>query len=73
MAKNNLLKGSHPDIVNANITTLKNAGYEHSRAVGTALRHANKKHGSKVKKITAAVTKKEPVQVKVKGPGDFNA
>lgn len=65
MAKNNLLKGKSPDIINANINTLKNAGYSHSRATRCAMCHANKKHDKHSKSIAAKVTKTE-AGVKVK-------
>ena len=65
MARGKLLKGKSQDIIDANIQTLKNAGYEHNRAVRCALCHANKNHAAKAKKIAAKVTKQES-QVKIK-------
>jgi hypothetical protein len=62
----NLLKGKSPDIINANVKTLKDNGYSHSRALRCALCHANKKHGHKAKQVASKVTKKSPEMVKVK-------
>lgn len=61
-----LLKGKSQDIIDANIRTLKDAGYEHNRAVRCALCHANKKHDHKAKIVAAKVAKKDPMMVKVK-------
>lgn len=66
MKKNNLLKGKSPDVISANIQTLKNAGYSHARATRCAMCHANKKHDSHAKKVAAKVAKPDPVGVKVK-------
>lgn len=72
--KSNLLKGNHPDIVNSNIKTLKDAGYEHNRAVRCALCHANKKHDKHAKKVASKVVKSmNSDQVSVKVSGGFNA
>lgn len=73
MAKNTLLKGNRPDIIDANIKTLKDAGYAHHRAVGTALRHSNKKFGAKAKMISAKVAMKDPMVVKIKDSGGSDA
>lgn len=55
--KNTLLHGRHEDIVNTNIQTLKNAGYHHTRAVKTALSHANLTRGTKIKRIQNKIIK----------------
>lgn len=72
MTRKNLLKGNTPDIINANVNTLKNAGYSHASATRCAMCHANKKHASQAKSIAAKVSKKEPNLVKIK-PGGSNA
>jgi hypothetical protein len=64
MAKK-MLKGNHPDVINANIQMLKDAGYSHGRATRCALCHANKKHEKHAKSIASKVTKNNP-QVKMK-------
>jgi hypothetical protein len=58
MAKNKLLKGNRPDIISLNVKTLKDAGYEHNRAVRCAMCHANKKHGKHAQTVAKKVTKK---------------
>ena len=70
MAKNNLLKGIHPDIISSNVRTLKNAGYDHARAVRCALCHANKKHDKHAKSVAKKVAKKGPAVVAIKGGSD---
>lgn len=63
MAK--LVKGNRQDIIDLNVKTLKDAGYEHNRAVRCALCHANKKHGKHAKTVATKVTKKtEGVKLK---------
>lgn len=54
-----LLKGKSPDIIDANVRTLKAAGYEHNRALRCALCHANKKHDHDAKRISKKVAKKD--------------
>lgn len=66
MAKNNLLKGNSPDIISANVRTLKNAGYAHNKALRCAMCHANKKSEAHNKKVAAKVVKNNFMQVKVK-------
>lgn len=70
---NKLLAGNRPDVINSNITTLKNAGYSHASATRCAMCHANKKYSSVVKKVSAKITKAPTVGVKLKGPRGFNA
>lgn len=53
-----LLKGKHQDIVDANITSLKNAGYSHAHATHLSLKHSHKNHDKKAKSIAKKVTKK---------------
>lgn len=65
--KQKLLKGKSPDIIDANVRTLKAAGYEHNRALRCALCHANKKHDKHAKKVAAKVAKSsDGIQIKVK-------
>jgi hypothetical protein len=64
MAKNNLLKGTSHDIIHANVQTLKNAGYTHTRAVRCALCHA-KNSTARLKKVANTVVKKDPIRVKI--------
>jgi hypothetical protein len=54
MARKPLLKGKSQDVINANVKTLKDAGYSHARATRCALCHANKKHDKHAldKKVT---------------------
>lgn len=68
--KKNLLKGNRPDIIDANIKTLKNAGYSHASATRCAMCHANSKHPAHSKKVAKKVSKRSPVGVSVK-PGRF--
>jgi hypothetical protein len=64
-----LLHGNSQDVIDANINSLKNSGYSHAHATHFALRHANKKHGAKAKKIAAKVIKKsDQVTIKSGGP-----
>lgn len=53
-----LLKGKTQDVIDANIRTLKDSGYEHGRAVRTALCCANKNHKHDAKRIAKKVVKK---------------
>ena len=71
MARPKLLKGKSQDVIDANIQMLKNAGYEHNRAVRCALCHANKKHAEHAKRVAAKVVKKDSTTMKIKG--DRNA
>lgn len=66
MHRKNLLKGNRPDVISANVSTLKNAGYSHASALRCAMCHANKKHDKHAKKMSAKVSKKSPAVVKVK-------
>lgn len=61
-----LLKGNRPDIISANVQTLKDAGYDDKKALRCAMCHANKKHDHKAKTLAKKVTKKAPVGVRVK-------
>lgn len=67
-----LLVGNRPDVISANVNTLKNAGYSAASAMRCAMCHANKKHGKHANKVAAKVSKKEPTKVKVK-PGGRDA
>lgn len=58
MAKVKLLKGNTPDIISANVNSLKSSGLSHAHATHLSMKHANKKLSSKVKNITSKVTKK---------------
>jgi hypothetical protein len=61
-----LLKGKTPDIIDANVRTLKDAGYEHNRAVRCAMCHANKKHDKHAKGVATKVAKKDPLSMRIK-------
>lgn len=71
MARAKLLHGKTQDIIDANIGMLKNAGYEHSRAVRCALCHANKNHAAHAKKVAAKAAKQTDRMVLK--PGGRNA
>jgi hypothetical protein len=64
MARNNLLHGTSQDVIHANIQTLKNAGYDHTRAVRCALCHANKTKPH-LERVAKSVVKKSPIRVKL--------
>lgn len=49
MARKKMLKGNSPDVVQANVKMLCDAGYSHARATRCALCHANKKNGKSKK------------------------
>lgn len=71
MEKVKLLKGNSPDIVSANVTKLKEAGYSHNHATHFALRHASKKNKSAMKRATKAIThKSNEMQIK-KSAGSY--
>lgn len=59
MEKVKLLKGNSPDIVSANVTKLKEAGYSHNHATHFALRHASKRSAKAAKRAAKAVSKKK--------------
>lgn len=66
-----LLKGNSPDIVNSNITSLKNAGLSHPHATHLALKVANT--GLKLPKLTGMGVPKiklptENMRVKMPNP-----
>lgn len=42
---NNLLHGTHSDIINTNVKTLKKGGYSHKQAMHVALKHSRKGTG----------------------------
>ncbi len=48
-AKVQLLKGKNADVISANVSSLKNAGYSHNHATHLALKHSHK--GSSNKKF----------------------
>lgn len=72
MAKVKLLKGSHPDVVSANVNSLKSAGMSHNQAMHLSMKHASKKHGAKAKSIAKKVSKKSDM-MSMKMVGGYNA
>ena len=66
MAKNNLLKGNHPDVISANVRTLMDSGkHTHQSAMRCAMCHANKTGKKKMAAVAKKVAKPDPELVKL--------
>lgn len=68
MGRNNLLAGTHPDIINANVKTLKDAGMGHSQAMHLALKHSSKTTKKRLPNIAKQIATKSIGKFKLKQP-----